>query len=94
MISRSRCEGGDANSNGRLDTTETWTYQATRTVTAGQYTNMATVTANPVDASGADIAGLADVSDTDPSNHFGFTVGIGLQKLTNGVDTDQARTET
>ncbi len=80
-------QSGDTNSNGRLDTTETWTYQATRTVTAGQYTNIGSVTANPVDADGADIADAADVTDTDPSNHFGFTAGIGVQKLTNGIDT-------
>ncbi len=30
---------------------------------------------------------MADVTDTDPSNHFGFTTGIALQKLTNGIDT-------
>ena len=70
-----------------LTPTETWTYTATRTVTAGQYTNIATVTANPVDATGADIPAVADVSDTDPSNHFGFTAGIAVQKLTNGIDT-------
>ena len=80
-------QSGDTNSNGRLDTTETWTYQATRTVTAGQYTNIGSVTANPVDANGTDIANAADVTDTDPSNHFGFTAGIGVQKLTNGIDT-------
>ncbi len=80
-------QSGDTNSDGRLDTTETWTYQATRTVTAGQYTNNGSVTANPVDATGTDIPAAADVSDTDPSNHFGFTAGIALQKLTNGIDT-------
>jgi hypothetical protein len=80
-------QSGDTNSNGRLDTTETWNYQATRTVTAGQYTNIGTVTGNPVDSTGADIAGAADVTDTDPSNHFGFIGSIGLQKLTNGTDT-------
>jgi uncharacterized repeat protein (TIGR01451 family) len=80
-------QSGDTNSNGRLDTTETWTYQATRTVTAGQYTNTVTVTANPVDGSGNDISGLADVTDTDVSNHFGFSTGIALRKLTNGIDT-------
>jgi len=78
---------GDTNSNGRLDVGETWTYTATHTVTAGQYTNTATVTGNPVDASGTDISGAADVTDTDTSNHFGYTTGITVQKLTNGVDT-------
>jgi uncharacterized repeat protein (TIGR01451 family) len=80
-------QSGDSNSNGRLDTGETWTYQATRTATAGQYTNIATVSANPVDANGTDISSVPDVTDTDPSNHFGFLAGIGLQKLTNGLDT-------
>lgn len=80
-------QSGDTNSNGRLDTTETWTYQATRTVTAGQYTNTATVTGNPVDANGTDIANAANVTDTDVSNHFGFTAGINLVKLTDGIDT-------
>lgn len=80
-------QSGDTNSNGLLDTTETWTYQATRTVTAGQYTNVGSVTANPVDSQGSDIAGTADVTDTNPSNHFGFIAGIDLQKLTNGIDT-------
>jgi hypothetical protein len=80
-------QSGDTNSNGRLDTTETWTYTATHTVTAGQYTNTATVTGNPVDATGADIAGAANVTDSDVSNHFGYTTGIALLKLTNGIDT-------
>ena len=83
-------QSGDTNSNGRLDTTETWTYQATRTVTAGQYTNIASVTANPVDATGADIAGLADVTDSDPSNHLGITTGMNIVKSTNGQDANTA----
>ncbi|MBM4090494.1 MAG: hypothetical protein FJ276_13890 [Planctomycetes bacterium] len=80
-------QSGDTNANGRLDTSETWTYTATRVVTAGQHTNIATVTGNPVDSNGGDIPTAADVSDTDPSNHFGFTGGIAVQKLTNGIDT-------
>ncbi|MFN9959708.1 MAG: hypothetical protein ACK55I_42025 [bacterium] len=40
---------GDTNSNNRLDVSETWTYQATRTVTVGAYTNLATATGKPVD---------------------------------------------
>jgi hypothetical protein len=80
-------QSGDTNSNSLLDTTETWTYEATRTVTAGQYTNIGTATGNPVDFSGADISAASDVSDTNASNHFGFTSGISLEKLTNGIDT-------
>ena len=80
-------QGGDTNSNGLLDTDETWTYTATHTVTAGQYTNTATVTGTPVDSTGAVIPGAGNVTDTDPSNHFGYTTGIAVQKLTNGIDT-------
>ncbi len=81
---------GDTNSNGRMETTETWTFQTTRTVVTGQYSNIGTTTGNPVDASGADIAGLADVTDTDPANYFGVTTGIRLVKSTNGQDANTA----
>ncbi len=81
-------QSGDANSNGRLDTNETWTYQATRAVTAGQYSNIGRVSANPVDSTGAAIAGATAVTDTDPSNHFGATAGINVVKSTNGVDAN------
>jgi EF hand len=81
-------QSGDTNSNGRLDLTETWTYQATRVVTAGAYSNIGSVTANPVDTNGADIAGIADVADTDSSNSFGATAGINVVKSTNGEDAN------
>src|SRR4051812_49992683 len=35
---------GDTNSNGLLDTTETWTYTKTATAVAGQQTNVGTAT--------------------------------------------------
>ncbi len=79
--------GGDTNGNNLLDTTETWTYTATRTVTAGQYTNTATVTGHPVNAAGADIPGAPDATNTDVSNHFGYVGGIAITKLVNGIDT-------
>lgn len=79
-------QSGDTNGNGLLDVTETWTYQATRTVAAGPYTNVATVTGQGVDANGTTFPSMPPVSDTDASNHFGFVGGVGLQKLTNGVD--------
>ena len=50
--------GGDTNSNNILETTETWTYTATRTVTAGQYTNIGRVTAEDTLAT--------QVTDSDP----------------------------
>lgn len=81
-------QSGDANSNGRLDTNETWTYQATRVATAGQYSNIGRVSANPVDSTGTAIAGATAVTDTDPSNHFGATTGINVVKSTNGVDAN------
>ena len=54
--------GGDTNSNNLLDPTETWTYEASGTAVAGQYTNLGTVTA---DDSGT------PVTASDPSNHLG-----------------------
>jgi uncharacterized repeat protein (TIGR01451 family) len=71
---------GDTNANGLLDTTETWTYTGSRIVTAGQYTNIGSVSAT-------NSAG-APVSDSDPSNHFGAISTIDIEKLTNGQDAD------
>ena len=55
--------GGDANGNGLLDIGETWSFTASRIVTAGQYTNLGTVTASTLTES--------TVTDSDLSNHFG-----------------------
>jgi len=55
---------GDANGNGKLDPTETWTYTAGGTAVAGQYTNTGTATATDVFN--------RQVRDTDPSNYFGL----------------------
>jgi uncharacterized repeat protein (TIGR01451 family) len=63
---------GDTDADGRLDVNETWTYQATRIVTRGLYTNIATATGNPVDAAGTEITALTDPTDTDPSSHTGI----------------------
>jgi hypothetical protein len=52
----------------------------TGTAVAGQYSNLATVTANPPD-------GFAAVTDSDPSHYFGSEAGITIMKLTNGLDT-------
>ncbi len=61
--------GGDTNGNGLLDATETWTFTANRIATAGQYTNVGTVT-----ASGA--ASALQVTDSDVDNHFGANVNV------------------
>jgi hypothetical protein len=60
--------GGDTNANGLLDLTETWTYTASRVVTAGQFTNTGTVTAN------SPAGGQA--SDSDSASHVGQGGGI------------------
>lgn len=80
--------GGDTNGNGLLDITETWTFQATGTATAGQYANLATATGNPVEDDGSDIPGLENVTDTDPSHYFGVQAAVNLEKATNGQDAD------
>jgi hypothetical protein len=54
--------GGDANSNGQLEVGETWTYSASRTVVAGQYSTTGSVTAT---------GNAQSVMDTDPANYFG-----------------------
>jgi hypothetical protein len=59
------------------------TCTATGTVTAGQHTNQATVTANPL---GSEFV----VTASDRSHYFGADLAISLQKHTEGVDADQA----
>lgn len=67
--------GGDSNGNGLLDPPETWTFTATRIATAGQYTNIGTVTADQPPASGG------QVSDSNPDNHFGISPSTPAQPL-------------
>ena len=57
-----------------------------RTASAGQYTNLGTV-------SGTYPGGYSDVSDSDSSNYFGVSdqqISITLQKYSNGLDADTA----
>jgi len=79
---------GDTDGDGLLDVNETWRYQASAVAVEGAYVNLGTVQANPVSATGVDIGGVADVSDVDPSRHFGVTAGINIEKSTNGEDAD------
>ena len=74
--------GGDDDSDGLLDPSETWTFEATGTATAGQYENTGTAT-------GTDPQGLG-LSATDPSHYFGVRSGLEIQKSTNGADADNA----
>ncbi len=72
--------GGDADSDTELDPGETWTYQATATAVAGQYTNVATV-------DGFDVL-EQPVTDTDPSNYFGFEADIAIAKTPDTATVD------
>src|SRR6185436_12121954 len=74
--------GGDTNSNGLLDLTETWTFTASRIATPGQYTNTASATGTPPAGAGQPITA------TDSDNHFGAGGGIGLVKRTNGTNNN------
>ena len=74
--------GGDTNTNGSLDPGETWTYTATGTAVAGQYTNTGVVTAtSPLDA---------ELTASDPSHYYGAILDLTLEKSTNGQDSDSA----
>jgi hypothetical protein len=74
---------GDANNDGKLDPSETWTYTASGTAVAGQYANTGTATATDVLNQ--------PVSGSDLSHYFGYTpTGIQIEKSTNGVDADDA----
>jgi hypothetical protein len=61
---------GDGNNNSLLDTSETWTYTASRTAILGQYTNIGSA------------SGFVELGDgpfqefaTDPGNYFGVADG-------------------
>jgi large repetitive protein len=71
---------GDTNGDGFLNLTETWIFQATGTATAGQYTNLGSVTGTPPVG--------PDVSDSNPDNYFGQQPGISMVKTTNLTDND------
>ena len=70
---------GDTDGDTLLDPAESWTYTATGTAVAGQYTNTGTATGTPP-------GGLPDVSDTDDSHYFGADAGVEITKRTNGDD--------
>ena len=57
-------QGGDANNNGLLDTTETWTYTCSMAVTIDT-TNVVVASGTPSDANGQPLPGIPDVRDDD-----------------------------
>lgn len=71
---------GDTNQDNLLEQGETWQFTASGTATPGQYTNLAAATGTGV------ITG--PLYAYDPSNYFGVTGGIDVEKSTNGVDAD------
>ena len=73
-------QSGDTNTDNLLDPSETWTYQATGTATAGQYANTGTATALD--------SGLNLVGDTDDSHYYGTLAAVTIEKTTNGIDAD------
>lgn len=74
---------GDVNQNRLLDLDEVWMYSATRLAREGQYTNSGRVVANFPELE-------VEVSDADPTNHFGFVLAVAVEKSTNGDDADFA----
>jgi len=72
---------GDANLNGKLDTTETWIFTASGTAGTGEYANTAKVTADwTFDQSSG------SVNQSEGDCYFGATPSIEIVKETDGTD--------
>ena len=65
-------DSGDTNNDSALDTSEVWTYNASRTATLGVHENNARVTARSPNN--------AEVADEDPSNHTGIALPTPVSK--------------
>ncbi|MEW6493051.1 MAG: hypothetical protein AB1589_11175 [Cyanobacteriota bacterium] len=65
------------NGNGILDVGESWTYTASGTAIAGNYSNIGTATGSYNNTT---------VNATDPSSYFGAAPAIDIDKVTNGAD--------
>ncbi len=83
-------QSGDTDADGILDEGETWIFTATGSAGDGQFTNTVEATGTPPETT--DSSGVttqpADVSDTDPTNHFAVVGAVDVQKSTNGEDAD------
>ena len=73
---------GDTDGDGNLDTNETWVFTLTGTAKAGEYTNIATVTADW--AFGQSSGSVGPVSEGDC--YFGANPDVSIVKLTDGTD--------
>jgi uncharacterized repeat protein (TIGR01451 family) len=79
---------GDANHNNSLDLPETWIFAASALADTGSK-----VTSASADAKGVHPVYLTDfgsASDSDLAWYFGYSLGIALEKYTNGVRATQA----
>ena len=79
--------GGDANSDGKLDLTETWTYSCTTTLTATT-TNIGTVNADWIDCSKAEGDGSHPSGDASVQTTGKTHMGDGNGDDGNGGDND------
>jgi len=81
---------GDVNQDNLLDVSEVWLYTApAATATAGQYENIGSVTATPLDANGNPTPN-APVQDSDPSHYYGGAPAIELIKLAGDGNSNAA----
>ena len=70
-------QSGDSNSDGKLDTTETWIYKASGTAHEGDYTNVGTVSGSYLDYTNH----ISSVTASDSSSYYGEE-SITLDKVT------------
>jgi hypothetical protein len=73
---------GDANSNGKLDLTETWVYEASGTAITGSYSNIGTASGKYTDSAGHSRTD----TESDGSSYFGANPQIDIVKKTVGSD--------
>ena len=64
---------GDTDGDELLDIDESWLFEISETVTPGQFTSIARVTAMATTEEGQPIVGLAPVTDTDTNSYIGAT---------------------
>ena len=72
-------QGGDADGDGLLDTTETWTYTCSKSVTQDT-TNTATARGQPSDAQGGALPGISPVTDQDTAFVDVINPGLSIVK--------------
>jgi LPXTG-site transpeptidase (sortase) family protein len=72
--------GSDADSDGLLDTSETWTYTYATTINGDVIPNTATINAQPTDGTGTTIPGTSEVSDSDTANVDEIVTDLVLDK--------------